>query len=99
MAMQLRTIRIIIFFIVNIALLYFLYKIPIVNNPILERLCVYKNLLGRECWNCGMTRAYLSILHGEYKMAIEYNWKSIILFPITVLTYLHSWYKYIVENN
>ena len=46
-----------------------------------------------------MTRAFLSILHGEYAMAINYNWKSIIIFPITILIYLQSGYKFITKNN
>lgn len=99
MDMRLQINKLIILFIVNVILLLFLYNIPIINNPILENLCIYKNLFGKECWNCGMTRAFLSILHGKYAMAISYNWKSIIIFPITILIYLHSWYKFITKDN
>lgn len=99
MVMQSQTNKLILFIIVNVILIFFLYNIPILNNPILERLCLYKNLFGKECINCGMTRAFLSMLHGEYKMAIMYNWKSIFVFPLTIFIYLHYWYKTIIKNN
>ena len=80
MATESQTNRIIIFCIVNIILLSILYLIPINNNTLLENLCIYKNIFGVECWNCGMTRAFLSILHGDFQMAIQYNKNSIIVF-------------------
>lgn len=91
--------RIIIFLIVNITLLLMLYNIPINNNKILENLCIYKNLFKIECLNCGMTRAFLSILHVEYEMAINYNSRCIFIFPVIVLEYLYSWYKFIMRKN
>lgn len=97
--MRLQINRVIIFIIVNVLLLLFLYNIPIVNNPFLEVLCIYKNLSGKDCWNCGMTRAFLSILHGEYELAINYNWKCIFVFPLTIIIYLYSWYKFIIKND
>ena len=97
--MKLRINKIISFVIVNVILLIFLYNIPISNNSILENLCVYKNLFGKECWNCGMTRAFLAILHGEFAIAINYNSRALVIFFITILIYLHSWYKFIIKSN
>lgn len=94
-----KTNKIILFIIINIILLLLLYNIPVNNNEVLENLCLYKHLLKKECWNCGMTRAFLSILHGEYEMAINYNWKCIFVFPIIVLLYLYSWYKFIIKKD
>lgn len=99
MVMKLQTNKIVLCIIVNVILLLFLYSIPIIENPHLENLCIYKYLFGKECWNCGMTRSFLSILHGEFKMAITYNWKCIIVFPFATLMYIYSWYKFIVKNN
>lgn len=86
--------RIIKLLIFNIILIIVLFNIPI-NN--LE-LCLYKQITGKSCWNCGMTRAFLSILHFEFDNAINYNWKVIIVFPLTIIIYLYSIYKYIIKK-
>lgn len=91
--------KIILFFIINGVLLTILYNIPINNNPILENLCLYKLFTSKECWNCGMTRAFLSILHGNFEMALIYNKNSIIIFLFTTILYLYSWHKYIFKKN
>ena len=51
-----------IFLLVNVALLIILYSIPIKDNNFLENLCIYKLISKKECFNCGMTRAFLSII-------------------------------------
>lgn len=99
MEMQLQTNKIFIFVIFNIILLILLYSIPIANNPILENTCIYKHLLGKECWNCGMTRAFLSILHFNFEDAINYNYKCIVIFPLVILLYIQSWYKFVIKKN
>ncbi|CDA16368.1 MAG: DUF2752 domain-containing protein [Clostridia bacterium] len=88
--------KIIIFIIVNLILLLILYNMPM-ESPI-GSICIYKRITGKECFNCGMTRAFLSILHFRFQDAINYNWKVIIIFPYTVIVYLHSWYKYIIKK-
>ena len=87
--------RIIEFFIFNFILIIILYNIPVekANN-----LCILKNITGKECWNCGMTRAFLSILHFKFKDAVTYNHKVIIVFPLTVIIYLYTWIKYIKKG-
>ena len=84
-----------IFLLVNVALLIILYSIPIKDNNFLENLCIYKLISKKECFNCGMTRAFLSIIHGNFDMAITYNRNSILVFPFTIIAYLYSWYKFI----
>jgi len=96
MEMQLKT-KITIFCIVNLILLILLYNIPI-NAEALANICVFKNVTGRECWNCGMTRAFLSLLHLDVTQAYQYNSKVLIVFPLTLGVYLYSWYKYIVRK-
>ena len=73
--------RILKFFIINIILIVIIYCIPIEKA---DNLCIFKKITGRECWNCGMTRAFLSILHFRFKEAIIYNYKVIIVFPLTI---------------
>lgn len=77
----------------NILLLLLLYSIPI--NGFGFDLCIYKHVTGKECLNCGMTRAFLAILHGKFSEALAYNKNVIIVFPYTVLAYLYCTYKYI----
>lgn len=86
--------RIIVFITVNIILLCILYLIPIKDVNI--QLCLYKLIIGKECFNCGMTRAFLSILHLDFKAAIDFNKNVIIIFPFTLGLYLYSWYNYII---
>ena len=93
MAMKLKT-KIVFFIIFNFILLIVLYTIPI-NNEILTKICLIKNITGKECPNCGMTRAFLSVLHFDFKNAYQYNRNVIIVFPLTFFIYLYSWYKYI----
>lgn len=90
--------KIILFIIINATILSVLYAIP-VNSGILENLCIYKLIFGKECWNCGMTRAFLSILHCNIRNAINYNNKVILVFPMTIVLYLNTWYKCIVKQN
>ena len=87
----------IIFLIFNILLLVVLYNIP-VDSKFLSNICLIKIISGRECWNCGMTRAFLSILHFKFSEAYMFNRNVIVVFPLTVGTYLYSWYKYITRK-
>jgi len=95
--MNLKTKKIILFFIVNAILVILLYLIPLEGNKVLENLCIFKNIFGIECPGCGMTRAFLSILHFEFDKAIAYNWKCVFVFPLTVIIYLYFWYKYVIS--
>lgn len=97
--MSLNTNKIALFFILNVILVVFLYMIPIEGNAVLENLCLIKNIFGVECPGCGMTRAFLSILHLDFEAAIAYNWKCVFVFPLTVFLYLYFWFKYIKKVN
>lgn len=88
--------RIFICLSINILLLLFLYNLPLETN---YSLCLYKNITGKECFNCGMTRAFLSILHFQFNQALDYNWRVVIVFPYTVIIYIVAWYKYIFKRN
>lgn len=94
--MQFKT-KVTVFIFFNLMLLTLLYCIPI-NSDNLSNICLIKRVTGKECWNCGMTRAFLSTLHLDLKTAYQYNPRVIIVFPLTIGIYLHSWYKYIFEK-
>ena len=85
------------FGILNLILFYILFNIP-VNSEILNNICLFKFITGKECWNCGMTRAFLSVIHLSFKDAYKFNHKVIIVFPLTIIVYLYSWYKYIYRK-
>lgn len=61
-------------------------------------ICIYKILTGKECFNCGMTRAFLSILHFKFSQAVKYNKNVIVVFPLTMFLYIYTWYKYIIKR-
>ena len=93
MVMKLKA-KIIFFIFFNLMLLILLYNIPI-NSDVFYKICLIKLITGKNCWNCGMTRAFLSILHFNFNYAYQYNNKVLIVFPLTIGVYLYSWYKYI----
>ena len=97
MEIQLKHKKILTCIIFNIILFIILFSIPI-NLGILNNICLFKIINGKECWNCGMTRAFLSIMHLNFGEAFKYNNKVIIVFPLTIILYIYSWYKYIVKK-
>ncbi len=87
-------IKFLIFLGFNLILLILLYNISI-DSKILSNICLIKHLTGKNCWNCGMTRAFLSVLHFDFNSAYQFNHNVSIVFPFTIGIYLYSWYKYI----
>ena len=85
------------FIILNLILLIILYCVPIKHQD-LESMCFIKRVTGNECVNCGMTRAFLSILHFQFRSAYQYNTRVVIVFPLIVGYYLFCWYKYIKKG-
>lgn len=97
MEIQLKHKKILTCIIFNIIIFIILFSIP-AKLGILNNICLVKIITGKECWNCGMTRAFLSIMHLNFKEAFNYNNKVIIVFPLTIILYIYSWYKYIVKK-
>ncbi len=94
--MKLR-VNVISLILLNVLLYVILYKIPI-NSKILENICLIKAITGKECWNCGMTRAFLSILHFDFYSAYKFNKRVFIVFPMTIGIYLYNYYKYFIKG-
>ena len=42
-----------------------------------------------------MTRAFLEMLHLNFNEALNYNNKVVIVFPMVIVIYLNTWFKYI----
>ena len=87
-------IKVLVFLGFNLMLLILLYNISI-SSEILDNICLIKHFTGKNCWNCGMTRAFLSVLHLDFYSAYQFNHKVLVVFPFTIGIYLYSWYKYI----
>lgn len=46
--------------------------------------CIFKTLTGYICPGCGMTRAFLSIIHLDFKSAFNYN-PMIFMMPVFII--------------
>lgn len=78
-------------------LLILLYNVP-KDLELLNNICLIKKVTKRACWNCGMTRAFLLILHLDFSSAYRMNHNVVVVFPLTVWIYLYSWFKYIKKE-
>lgn len=72
-------------------LLYLLPTDGIFNHD--HTICLFKNIFGIECWGCGMTRAFFSLIYGNLDLALSYNKLIIIVFPMLVCYWIISLYR------
>lgn len=60
--------------------------------------CLISMLLEDRCWGCGITRASIAILHGDFTAAWRLNKFSIVVLPMLVFLYLRFlrtiWHSY-----
>ncbi|WP_051656620.1 DUF2752 domain-containing protein [Butyrivibrio sp. AE3004] len=52
--------------------------------------CVFKLITGLSCPGCGMTHAYLELLHGNIEGAISYNILSVTVMPLLILFLIYK---------
>jgi len=64
----------------GLVIVYFLPTEFLFNTS--STLCIHKNLFLFNCPGCGMTRALYSLLHLDFKTALQYNPGVFILFPL-----------------
>ncbi len=55
-----------------------------------KSICVSVLLLDRECYGCGMTRAFQHIIHLDFETAWHYNKMSFIAFPLLAFIILQD---------
>lgn len=67
----------------TIALLYFIIELLGVTCPI-------KFLIGISCAGCGMSRAWLSVLHGDISQAFHYHPLFWMVVPICIIFLFHK---------
>lgn len=70
------------------------YFIPSEIFETQKTICIFKNLLNKECIGCGITRAIYWTLHFEFEKAYKLNKLIIIVFPILT----HIWVKSLYNN-
>jgi len=95
--MKSRANKIALFIVINLLILFILYFIPIEKTTTFD-LCIYKRITGNECWNCGMTRAFLSMLRLDFEGAWQFNKNVVVVFPLAIFLYTYTWYKYIIKK-
>jgi hypothetical protein len=69
------------------------FALILIPTSWLERrrsLCLFRNLTGRPCLGCGMTRAFSSAFHGDFKGAFRYNKRVVIVLPILAYTWVRT---------
>lgn len=64
--------------------------LSLLSNFFFQRsICLFHNIFGIPCPTCGMTRAYLHLFHGDFKMALYYH-PLFFLVPILLWSFLYS---------
>ena len=53
-------------------------------------ICIFKFLTGKDCWGCGMTRAFYELFNFHFQKAYEYNPKIIIVAPLMFIGWLQT---------
>jgi hypothetical protein len=49
--------------------------------------CLFSLLLDHPCWGCGMTRAALAFVRGDFVAAWQFNKASLLVLPMLMLLY------------
>jgi hypothetical protein len=61
-----------------------LYIVPVDWLNSQHSICLFKNLTGKECYGCGMTRAIVSAVHFQFENAVNFNKLSLIVLPLLI---------------
>jgi len=78
---------------------FFLYLVPLEWLVKQHTICIYKNITGRDCYGCGITRAVLSVLHFDFEKAFNYNRLIIIVFPLLIYIWIKTIISMYKEDN
>jgi len=55
--------------------------------------CPYKQMTGRDCPSCGLTRAFAAIGHGRFDDAIHYHRGSPFVFALASALAIFAWVR------
>jgi hypothetical protein len=67
-----------------------LYFVPIHRLNEQHSVCLFKNILGYECYGCGMTRACISAIQLDFSAAFYYNKMYIVVLPILIYLWIKT---------
>lgn len=49
-----------------------------------QSLCLFKAVLGHECWGCGIFKATVACMKLDFTRAFQYNKLIVVVFPLMV---------------
>lgn len=64
------------------------YFIPLEYLDHERSFCVFKNITGKECYGCGITKAIISVIQFKWTLAFRYNRLVIIVFPCLFILWI-----------
>ena len=60
--------------------------------------CVFHEVTGYLCPGCGITRCFISIFHGDFIKAFNYNKLVFCMLPFGIIYFIYWLYNYIIGN-
>lgn len=63
-------------------------KLLVTYSP--HSICVFKLITGKECWGCGMTRAFNELFNFHFQAAYAYNPRIIIVAPLMLFAWMQT---------
>lgn len=84
-------------FILNIRDNYTYIKLPGLDFNI-PSTCLFKNITGKNCPSCGMTRSFVSISHFDFTGAMRYNMAGIFAYTWCVLEIIYRILRVLSKN-
>jgi hypothetical protein len=72
---------------------FLLYLIPVEWLNKQHTICLFKNIFGRDCYGCGLTRSVLSVLHFDFSAAWHYNKLIVIVMPLLIYVWIKMTFK------
>ena len=58
-----------------------------------ETICIWKTIFHKNCWGCGITRAFYSLCKLKFEDAWNYNPRIYIVAPLLLYIWLKELYK------
>ncbi len=62
-----------------------------------KSICLIKLATGHECWGCGITRACIAALYGNFADAMMYHSAVVIILPILIGEWLKLLWKELIK--
>jgi hypothetical protein len=81
-----------------LALPIFLYFVPVSWLNEQHSICLFKNIFGRDCYGCGMTRAIISAIQLDFSTAYNYNKIFVVVLPLLIYIWIKTSVKLIYNN-